>query len=223
MDSKCSAIVLSYNRLSNLPPIVDNLRQREWIDDIHVWHQGDGIVSLATHKVRAHRSDNYLRYGRFVAMEYVDHDAVLVQDDDAVSRNLDELWKQWQADPERIAALLHPGHYKSDERRRWGPCHEVLLGWGAILDRRWRQVFDLWQEAYGMNELVYRKADRIFAILQQRHHNILRADCTNLQGSCDDSAAWKQPDHDAATVEARDKCLNGILKLGIARKEFARR
>jgi len=223
---KCSAVVLSYNRIANLGRIVENLQRREWIEDIVVWHQGvrlhgevPGLLGTRLFVARPNR----FRLGRFNAMDHCRNDAVLVQDDDVLPRNLDELWETWKLDRSSIAALLAKGHLATDPRRRWLDCHEVLLGWGAILDRRWRHVFKLWRHSYGDDMLLERKADRIFSILQQRPHHVLLADYEKLPGADANDAAWKQPDHDSATIEVRERCLNGILSMNIVQREYRRR
>jgi len=224
---KCSAVVLSFNRVPNLGRIVENLRRHDWIDDIVIWHQGERLppdfevccepIWYGVREIHAH---NRLRMGRFDAMDHCAHDAVLVQDDDTLPRNLDAAWQAWREEQSRIVALLDRGHLMTDRWRHWGDCHEVLLGWGAILDRRWRNVFRLWEHSYGVDELLERKADRIFSILQRRHHTVLLADYEKLPGADSNDAAWKQPDHDATTREARERCLNGICGMGLQRHEY---
>lgn len=223
---KCSAVVLSHNRVGNLGRILENLQRHSWIDDIILWHQGERLDDdfPGIMRVRTFRSSvNRHRMGRFAAMDYCNHDAVLVQDDDTLTHNLGDAWKAWQADQSRIVTLLANGHLMSDDRRHWGECHEVLLGWGAIVDRRWQHVFSLWRHRYGDDGLLQRKADRIFSILQQRPHTVIRARYDNLPGANDAMAVWKEPGHDAATVEARGRCLNGILGLGVSEKKYRRR
>ena len=56
------------------------------------------------------------------------------------------------------------------------------------------------------DELLHRKADRLFTMLLNRHHNVLPMDAEELPGhSDDDTALWKRPDHGRLTDEARKR------------------
>jgi len=229
MISKCSAVVLSYNRVGNLRRIVANLRAQPFVDDVVVCHQGEPLPSgLAAElggavlrgTVLCRR--NELRLGRFKAMDECRHDAVLVQDDDVLPHRLADVWAAWTQDDLRIAALLPSGHWRTDDRRHWSVCHEVLLGWGAVLDRRWRAVLREWTDRWGEDDLLRRKADRVFSMLLRREHTIIKADCERLPGD-DVGAEWRRPDHDEATAEARRRVLNEILGLDVPRFAYTRR
>lgn len=217
---KASAVVLSYARVGNLPAIVEGLLLHPFVDDVVVWHQGP--QPLRRHdlpgapRVAVVPSKNNYTYGRFLATAVCQHDTILTCDDDNLQLDWPAIFDDFCESPEAITASLKaPGHYNADKNNHWGTAHEVLLGWGACFDRRWVvPTFKRYTEEYGYDEVLYRKADRLFSILLARTHNVLSAKVQELPGATDPrTALYLRSDHYRLTRQARRRALDllGIM------------
>jgi len=216
---KASAVLLSYRRIGNLPQILASVLSVPWVDDAVVWHNGPSLLHErqlgaawdAERVTIINCPENKCTYGRYLAAQMCKHRPVIVQDDDVVVRNWDEILAAWE--PESLVAALRPGHLKQDHRYHWGDAHEVLLGWGAMIDSRLvPEVFAPYLRKYGQQGLVlYRKADRLFTILHGRRHVVVEAKFRELPGAnLDGIALYTLPDHEKLTHEARRRAL-GLL------------
>lgn len=196
-----------------------------FISDVFVWHQGDRPITLADcSKMPGHRvwltnsPRNLYTYGRFMASRHCTRNLIITCDDDVAVHNWREIYDTFHRDPEVItAALRYPGHYNADANNRWGEsCHEVLLGFGSMFNRSWiTDAFDAYLERYGHDEVLLRKADRLFGMLLNRRHQVIKADFEELPGATDPAVAlYHRPDHYKLTRVARQRAL-GILGIPI--------
>ena len=208
------AVLLSCHRPKNVVKIVDWLREFRQIGQILVWHNGEDPPPVkASRRVKVHWNKNVFTLGRFQASLLFDDDWFYTQDDDVLA---DEECVQRlvqsieESETNRISSALQFGHFHTDERRHWGPAHEVLLGWGAVLNRKAAcDALNLYAAHHGKDEIYHRKADRIVSILQGRAHWITEASFVELPGASDPrTALWQRKDHHPLTIEARRKCLN---------------
>jgi len=210
-----SAIILSYARVNNLSSILDSLLILPFLDDIVVWHNGPrrltladiGVVDSASRVVLVNCQENKYTWGRFCACQIVKHRAVLTQDDDVLVKNWPDIFAAWK--PESVAAALRIGHLRQDSRYHWGQSHEVLLGWGSVFDSRMvSAIFQSYIDHYGRDHVLYRKADRLFTILHNRPHSILKANFVELEGANDVAVAlYARDDHERLTHIARRRAL----------------
>lgn len=203
-----SAVVLSYRRPNNVVRIVAGLLTVPCVKDILVFHNGPhpAPALIEDGRVRLVRSpENQYVYGRFVAMRSCRHHIVVTVDDDYLVRSWLTLIEAFARRPDRVTAGLTRGHYNANRNNVWGACHEVLLGFGSVLDRRWVEpTLAKYTDKFGYDEILHRKADRLFTMLLDRHHQVLRADVEELPGARDmETALYHRKDHYPLTKEAR--------------------
>lgn len=197
-----SACLLSWKRPDNVRQIVAGLRKEPLIDDIVVWNNNpDMRLDLDEFDdvtvIDAER--NEVTYGRFLAARHARHDVIYTQDDDCLVHNIAELAETFRLDDSRIAHNLKLGHLAAGSDDRFetaeGVAQMALLGWGALFDRRWIKALDLSIERHGRDELLRRKADRLFALLQHCRHRSIPAQVTDLRGASGKEALSVRDDH----------------------------
>ena len=211
---KVSGVVLSYGRTENIPRIVAGMLEQPWMDDVVVWHNsGCSLTPVTEHSIRmtvVQSNTNVFTWGRFLACYHCNHHTIATVDDDNLPRNWQAIYDGYQANPEVITASIRtPGHMKMDAKLRWGTCHEVLLGWGSMFCRHWiSAAFSKYIQRYGKDEVFFRKADRLFSMLLNRHHNVIPADFEELPGALDSRVALgTRRDHQKLTMEARHRAF----------------
>ncbi len=238
MDRSVSGVVLSYGRTANIPRIVAGMLEQPWMDDVVVWHnpgymdppviddervkvcesrQMDGFIDVCSEQSDNHVESipnyvpfNAFTWGRFQAAYYCNHHTIATVDDDNLPRNWQAIYDNYQAHPEVITASIRtPGHMRLDAKLRWGNCHEVLLGWGSMFCRHWiSAAFSKYTQRHGKDEVFHRKADRLFSMLLNRHHNVIPADFEELPGALDNRVALGvRKDHGRLTIEARHRAF----------------
>jgi len=217
--TKASAVILSYRRIGNLRPIVHNLLAHEFVDDVVIFHNDperklrlSEVCDDTNRNVFVYNHDsNAYTWGRFLAAGLCFHSTILTQDDDVLPYNLDALWAAWCENPEVIAASMPKGHRRLHKQAyTWSSCQEVLLGWGSIFDRRWIcSTFAPYKARYDLDEILLRKADRLFSILLERRHRIIQAQFDELPGARSSGIAlYSRPDHARLSREARRRALD---------------
>ena len=207
--SLVSACLLTWRRPDNVLRVIERLRSDNCIDDIVIWNNDPAVaVTVGLPGVTVINSArNLLCYGRYLAVAHAKHRTIYVQDDDCIVENVAELIDAFLADPCRIAHALKPTHFLAHQRPVFGNAQESLVGWGAVFDRKCLDVFDLYIERYGADELFLRECDRIFTILQNRAHQFLKARITELPGADGPLALSVQPEHERRRAEARGRAI----------------
>lgn len=204
------AVVLNWRRPWNIEPIVSRLQAEPLISEVLVWDNAGPTSELrhtATHVYGGAR--NICTLARFKAAATTDADLIFTQDDDYLVNNVAELIRLAQEKPDTIVAGLSPGHLKIEGN---GQAAYLNLGWGSCFPRAAISVLDDWVRAYGEDELLERKADRIFTVLHGVHHAI-PADVTRLVdpgGRFSDESKdslYRRADHRILTNEAVRKAL----------------
>jgi hypothetical protein len=211
-----SAVLLNWKRPFHLNRIVSELTHHEFIDEIVIWNNAPEPLAIEdlhlardVTDVRIINSDeNVGTYGRFLAARVARNPIIYTQDDDCVVTAIERLYQRFIRHAGRITAGLVHGHFDAEAHRRpW-----MHLGWGSFFLRDWTEVLDPWIERYGVDHLLYRKADRIFTTLFDRH-DPHRTQIERLLGSDggpsdrDSHALWLRPDHLRLTQEAVTKAL----------------
>lgn len=217
-DSQVSAVLLNWLRPDNLPQVIAPLLDYPSIDDIVIWNNSPEPLSLADYPPNVAQwscGRNLCTYGRFVAARYAaKHDTIYTQDDDYAIGNIEQIIAGFRDDPERIHASLDEGHMRIDRQQHYGEAHEVLFGWGACFDRRWiGPAFAPYIEAHGEDELLLRKADRIFSLLLNRKHFVRIAEETRLPNVAGPMSLYKMPDHAKLNRLARNRCTAILERL----------
>lgn len=207
---KVAAVLLSWRREHNLPLIVSRLQAEPLIDSVHVWNNAGCNSELKINGVRIYASTrNICTLGRYKCAAMTDADLCYVQDDDYLVENIPELIRLAQEKPDTIVAGLSPGHLKVEGN---GQAAYMNLGWGAVFRREWISVLDEWVRVYGEDDLLERKADRVFTVLHGKHLAI-PAKVTRLvdpSGRFSDEskdALYRRPDHRILTNQAVQKAL----------------
>lgn len=217
-ERRCvSACLVSWKRPDNVRAIVDRLLNEPLIDDIVIWNNNpDVTLEFPKERVTVIASpENFVTYGRFLAVRHAKHPVIYTQDDDCFVHNIPELYETFQQDPARISHGLKLGHLIDNPRNLFGDAHMALLGWGAFFERDCVDAFQAYIGQYGEDALLIRKADRIFSVLQGRRHRSIAADVTDLPGTEGPEALSVRPDHQewtALAVERSLAILNGALK-----------
>lgn len=203
-SDQVSACLLSWKRPENLQQIVQNLRNNELVDDIVIWNNNpDFELTIDDDNTTVINSpQNVVTYGRYLATEHAKHDLIFTQDDDCLVHNFEQLYATFRLDPSRMAHNLKLGHLVANATNRVGNGAVGLLGWGAFFDRRWCSVLEQYTAKFGVDNLLHRKADRIFSLLLKRSHRPSVAEVTDLQGASEAEALSVMPDHFALTTEA---------------------
>lgn len=217
MDSGISGVILTYRRRENLARAVPPLAAV--VDDLIVWNNAIdcpvqfedlGLPERDRDRMQIVDSDrNLVTWARYAASSKCRHDLIATQDDDLVVRNWPAILKSAAKHPESLTAAMPWLRVRNRRRNQWGTAEETLLGWGAVFDRRWvDRTFSPYFERYGpTDELLDSKADRLFTILLNRHHNLLSAEFDELPGSRTGDALWRQPDHQQKVARARSRAL----------------
>jgi hypothetical protein len=205
---KASAVVLSYRRPRNVERIVGELVALDFVDEVVVWHNGpheQPKLPMGGKCTMLAWGENKFVYARFLALRFCQHNIILTVDDDCLVKNWRAILDEHLSHPEVVTAGLTPGHYNADKNNRWRTCHEILLGWGACFDKRLVEpTLAKYIDVHGHDEILHRKADRLFTMLLNRHHNVLKADAEELPLARDDDVAlYRREDHYPLTIEAR--------------------
>lgn len=209
-----SAVLLNWKRPWNIPLIVERLRTVPEINNIAIWDNSGSCPAIDDDRVYRfdiHDRDgvkrNCVTYGRFILGDRCT-DWIYTQDDDILVNNIPEILAHSESNPNHITAALTSGHYNHEA----GKASHVQLGWGSLFRRDWiKPAFQPWLDTYGENNLLYRKADRIFAMMiGKERHNPIHADVERLKdpdgnfSDCSEDSLWKQPDHFQLTREAAE-------------------
>jgi hypothetical protein len=177
---------------------VDSVRRYPFVDEILVWNNNPKAkLTLRGDKVRVIDSpQNMMCYGRFLCAKEAKNEIIYVQDDDVIVENIPALYRGFLADSSRITHALSERHLRHRERYVYAGGQVALLGWGAFFCRDWLNVLEPCVEAYGVDTLFRREADKFFSLLLNRRHNTMPA---RIRGLADerapDIALYRQDRH----------------------------
>lgn len=233
---KASCVVLTHQRHGNLEKIIDSLLATPEITEVCVWNNDcQRNDELLTTLVGKYRSDpvhlsvdadkrNLYTWGRWKAAKAAQCGIVCTQDDDVLVSP--EKWKalfdKFESDNcRRMACYLDESHYKHGiERRKYMHSYlhggagqrrvvwEALVGWGAVFQRDW--VTDVFAEYFALqpaDDLSYRKADRVFGVMLEQEHSVLKCDVEHLDGANSEDAVYRRKDHWTANVQAIERAM----------------
>lgn len=209
-DKSVSACLLSWKRPENIGQIITHLRQHSFIDDILIWNNNPELhLDIEMEGVRVIQSDkNLVTYGRFLCAQQAQHATIFTQDDDCIVHNISELYESFLASPDRIThGLKHP-HLFANAENCFGKAQMSLVGWGAFFQKQWVKVFSSYKEKYGVDELLIRKADRLFSLLLNRRHQSMLAEVTDLEGASGEEALSVRKDHMGLSEQAVKRALS---------------
>ena len=209
-EKSVSACLLSWKRPDNIGQIITHLRQHSFIDDILIWNNNPELhLDIELEGVRVIESDqNLVTYGRFLCAQQAKHSTIFTQDDDCIVQNISDLYESFLASPDRIThGLKHP-HLLTNAENCFGKAQMSLLGWGAFFQKQWMQVLSSYKEKYGVDELLIRKADRLFSLLLNRRHQSMLAEVTDLEGASGEEALSVRKDHMCLSEQAVKRAIS---------------
>jgi len=128
----------------NLAPVVESLRAFLPEAEIAIWDNSKRLDLKV--------------YGRYAAVLESSRPIIYTQDDDCV------------VDASIILHAYEPGRVvcnMPDRRRADYPDGIALVGWGACFDAELVHRMDSYVAQYGMDELFYREADRVFTAVNE--------------------------------------------------------
>lgn len=204
-----SAVILNWKRPHNLPTIIDSLLAVPRIKEIVVWDNSSRLEPSPDGRVRVFRSQsNICTLGRFKAIQEASHDSIFTQDDDVRVDDVDAILDLYENRQDSIVASLTQGHMNAEAGKKpW-----VQLGWGSAFSAHAADVLGYYIDVYGEDDVLQRKADRIFTILHGKH--IYRAaDVTPLldpdgrKSESSRDALYKMMDHHKLTAIAAKRAL----------------
>lgn len=135
-------------------------------------------------------------YERYKLAKQAKNEIVYVQDDDAMI-NYQVLFSKYDG---RLTNTM------TDQFQQfYEPLGCTLVGWGIYFNKSALSVFDKYIDRFGMDEHLYREADRIFTYLNKPFNTIIQPH-EDLPRSNDNTAMWKEPEHFPSAYEAIRKC-----------------
>lgn len=199
-----TAVLITWRRQSNLSKIVDHLSQQSFISEILIRDNS--------------KLENVINWGRYLLAEEAINHTIYTQDDDVIVNNIEEIYKKFISQPDRIAHGLGPTHFENqgnsfiEEPQHGIKTKMCMMGWGGFFDSDWIPILrDYMRSSLCASQedrqLFYRETDRIFSILLNKPHNSVLADLTHLEGQDAPYALWRQPDHIHKHYTAVQKAL----------------
>ena len=186
-----SAVITTWKRQYNVPMIVEDLLKYSFISEIII--------------VDHSKCENLMAYGRFTNSLRAKNDIIYSQDDDCIVHNVQGIYDKFMEDQTKIAYSGIEGYENKIET--YGNKQLALLGWGSIFSKDMIGVLDKYIQIYGKDECFIRESDRIFTLLQNKHHNFVAGGITHLQGKDNLDALCQQSDHVSSKNIAIERCL----------------
>lgn len=188
-----TAVILTWKRQENIPKIIENLLKYPFIDEIIIKDNS--------------KSENIKIFGRYEESIRAKNQYIYTQDDDCIVHNIQGIYNKFMEDNSRIAYSGIESYEDKIKDVTYGENQIALVGWGAIFNKDWISVLDKYIDIYGKDECLLRESDRIFTMLQNKHHNFVSGDITHLKGKDDEDAMCQQSDHISSRNLAVERCL----------------
>ena len=136
-------------------------------------------------------------YKRYELAAQARNEIIYVQDDDCLV-NYQNLFKHYQGDITNTMTLPFKPKYDDME------C--TLVGWGCFFPKNFLSVFKKYIAAYGMDEHLYREADRIFTFFNKPYNTIIMPHEDLFQDESRMSSPANVEFHFQSAYEALRKC-----------------
>lgn len=186
-----TAVLLTWKRQDNIPLIIADLLRYPFISEIIIRDNS--------------KCKNIKCYARYTTAKKAKNDIIYTQDDDCIVHNIQGIYDKFMEDPTKIAYSGIEGYENKIET--YGEQQLALLGWGSMFHKSWISVLDRYIEFYGKDDCLFREADRIFTLLQNKHHNFVPGGITHLKGKDDLDALCQQSDHITSKKLSIERCL----------------
>ena len=210
-NNAVTACLLSYKRSENMQAIVDSIHPFDFIDEILVWNNNPlQKLALTGAKVKVIESvENKICYGRFLCAMQTSNEFIYVQDDDAIIKNIPQLYQAFLHNSNGITHALQPNHLSRLEDYSHFYGQSALLGWGAFFKKSWIQVLEKFLFKHQEDYLFRREADQIFSLLLKVKHNALPAAIQVLSNnSTKGIALYLEAEHNLYKALAASKALS---------------
>jgi hypothetical protein len=217
LDANLTGVILVCQRPHNLVPILAEAK-RQGLTNFLIWSNRDAVIcqdAVRDFPNATVLSDsdgkNWCCLGRYLTISLAPTEMVYCQDDDALPGDISVLADRW-AGTGRVATYLDAPHARwAHKFYRLDGCmteaYETLVGWGAVFSRQQASVLLRYSRFYGgIDDLLRREADRIFAMLQQSPHEEIEREIKHLPGAYSSDALYRQPDHREWGDKARAAC-----------------
>lgn len=135
-------------------------------------------------------------YRRYELVKKAKNDIIYFQDSDCMV-NYQKLFEKYNG---RITNTMTLPFQKKYEEMQ---C--TLIGWGAFFPQSMLSVFDRYIKMFGMDEHLYREADRIFTYLNKPFNTIIQPH-ENLPRASSNEAMYQDPNHFPSAYAALEKC-----------------
>jgi hypothetical protein len=219
-------VMLSWMRPENVKEIVLAARESPRIDEVIIWNnnqiQAYLLDDINRHAgvLRLDSSRNVYTLGRFYAARLAKSDLILTVDDDVLVKNWEPLIEA-TLETGRITAYLDPGHMRWAKKKyvhqySSGIAYETLLGYGSCFFKSHIAVIDDYILEYGIDDLLIRKADRLFTIMQAEPHNNIRCEVKHLPGATGKEALYRRDDHWTLNKKAVARAIEWLNVSGMA-------
>lgn len=213
-------VLLAWQRPHNIPPIIAGML-KGGCQHVTVW---SNCPELATKQLKSQlyrkfkeavavigQGENIYTLGRYLAVKQVNAEYIATCDDDCLVPNWQELFQRCRHE-HKLVANIKSGHFRRYVGpNKWvhpfdgGVAYEALVGWGAVFPAVYLDRLQLYTDAYGTDELLKRKADRIFTMIQARQHELVLKDVLDLPGSVGRNALFRRSDHYTLTEAAQKR------------------
>ncbi len=229
-EPMATGVVLAYKRLENIPLIVAEMLASSFIKEVIVWNNSEfkswelaeqwGFFNRV---LVTGRGRNCVTLGRFKAAREAReaaHPLIATCDDDVhvTAAEWNHLLGIYREE-KRLTCYLDLSHLtiaptQYAHKHAGGVAHETLLGYGSIFERQATEVLQLYRRRFSEDELLQRKADRLFTILLNQPHALVQSTVKHLPGAWSaDMALFLKPDHEALNGQARDRAVEILNSL----------
>lgn len=178
---KVTACLITWKRQENIPKIIESLLKYDFIDEIIIQDNSKG--------------ENIINYGRYVSAEKAKNDIIFVQDDDHIIHNISEIYKKYLKNPDKLCNGGIEDYLKVVPENIYGTSQMAIVGWGSFFNKNWIPVLQKYIDIYGKDYCFYRETDRIFSMLLNKHHTMIKSDVSVLGGAVNSDALSQQSDH----------------------------
>jgi hypothetical protein len=167
MPPKVTACLLTYNRLDALTRVVYELKQKDFIDEILVWNNGNPIDSSRCSELMysgvelvINSRSNLYDYSRYKLALLARNDFIYLQDDDAIIHNISEIYNEFiNNDHNIVCAMIE------EKIREYVATGTAMVGHGCFFKKSLLtedKIFDDYLERFGETLEFKKYADRVF-------------------------------------------------------------
>lgn len=225
MSDMATAVVVNYMRPDNIPLILDSLVALPWVDEVIVWDNSppngqsieDGLKCYYIDDTAVvwtnNRPRNEMLHGRFLAAQQATNDWIITQDDDYIVRNWEAIRETALANPGMITgSMFFDSPHNEKQLISCGDgCWDIMLGWGSMFRKELiGPVFKQYIQRWGIDDVLLRDADRVFAVGQGAEHICIEQDVQPLDGISGEMSMHRDRSHKCISKMARSRAVEMV-------------